>query len=105
MESDIITEIRGVNSHENEFLASLVSTKVAEAKKEALEGAYSKPRVVYGQLMASLQADPETSMGMGKFYLLQLSPFFLHFLYHSRIGHKSEKLCTELTEEVQEILW
>ena len=37
-ESDIITEIRGTHSHENELLASLVSTKVAEARKKALVG-------------------------------------------------------------------
>ena len=67
-ESDIITEIWGAHSHQNELLNSLVSTKVAEARMKALEGAYSKPRVVYGQLMASLQADPGTSMGFGKIH-------------------------------------
>ena len=45
MEFDI-PEIQGAHSHENELLANLVSTKVAEARKKALEGAYSKPRVV-----------------------------------------------------------
>ena len=64
-ESDIITEIWGAHSHQNELLNSLVSTKVAEARMKALEGAYSKHSVV---LMATLQADPGTSMGFGKFH-------------------------------------
>ena len=36
VESDIITDVRGAHSHENELLANLVSNKVAEATKKAL---------------------------------------------------------------------
>ena len=70
MASDMITEIRGTHLHENKLLAKLVSNEVADAKKKAMDGAYSKPRAVYSQLMASIQADPATSFGIGDFYLL-----------------------------------
>ena len=64
---DTFIKISRSHSHENEFLPSLVSSKVAKGRKKALEGSYSKAKVVYGQLMASIQADPGTSMGVGKF--------------------------------------
>ena len=38
IESDTITKIRGPHSHENKLLASLVSTKVSEARNKSLVG-------------------------------------------------------------------
>ena len=39
-----------------------------EAKKKALDEAYTKPRAVYSELMANIEADPITRMGKGEFY-------------------------------------
>ena len=47
---------------------SLVKAKVDEVKKQALDGAYSKPCAVYSSLVASIERDPATKMGLGKFY-------------------------------------
>ena len=66
--TDIITDVRGSHLHENELLGNLIQVKFLEAKKKALEGAYTKPRAVYSDLMASIEADPETRMGIGEFY-------------------------------------
>ena len=65
--TDIITDVRGSHLHENELLGSLIQVKVLEAKKRALEGAYAKPRAVFSDLMASIEADPETRMGICEF--------------------------------------
>ena len=66
--TDIITDVRGTHLHENELLAKKIQDKVEEAKKKTLEGAYTKPRAVFSELMANVQADPETRMGIGEFY-------------------------------------
>ena len=50
------------------MLESLVKAKVDEFKKKAIEGAYSTPRAVYSSLVASIEIDPATKMGFGKFY-------------------------------------
>ena len=65
---DIITDVRGSHLYENELLGSLIQVKVLEAKKRALEGASTKPRAVFSDIMASIEADPETRMGIGEFY-------------------------------------
>ena len=39
-----------------------------EAKKKALDGAYTKPRALDSELMDNIQADPEKRMGIGEFY-------------------------------------
>ena len=48
---------------DNELLVKKIQVKVEEAKKKALEGAYTKPRAVYSELMANIQADPEIRIG------------------------------------------
>ena len=53
---------------ENELLGSLIQVKVLEAKKKALEGTYTEPRAVCSGLMASIEEDPETRMGIGEIY-------------------------------------
>ena len=65
---DLITDVRGEHLHENKLLGSLVKAKVDEVKKQALYGAYSKPCAVYSSLVASIESDPATKMGLGKFY-------------------------------------
>ena len=40
--------------------------QIYKTSRKLYLGAYSKPRVEYGQLMATLQADPLTSMGIGR---------------------------------------
>ena len=67
-EKDMIIDVRGDHLHENDLLESLVKAKVDEFKKKAIEGAYSKPRAVYSSLVASIESDPATKMGLGKFY-------------------------------------
>ena len=67
-EKDMIIDVRGEHLHENELLESLAKAKVDEFKKKAIEGAYSKPRAVYSSLVASIESDPATKMGLGKFY-------------------------------------
>ena len=67
-QKDLITDVRGEHLHEKELLGSLVKAKVDEVKKQAIEGAYSKPRAVYSSLVASIESDPATKMGLGKFY-------------------------------------
>ena len=67
-EKDMIIDVRGEHLHENELLESLVKAKVDDFKKKAIEGAYSKPRAGYSSLVASIESDPATKMGLGKFY-------------------------------------
>ena len=67
-EKDMIIDVRGEHLHENELLESLAKAKVDEFKKKAIEGAYSKPRAVYSSLVASIESDQATKMGLGKFY-------------------------------------
>ena len=43
-QKDLITDVHGEHLHENELLGSLVKAKVDEVKKQAIYGAYSKPR-------------------------------------------------------------
>jgi hypothetical protein len=66
--TDIITDVRGTHQHENKLLVTKIQVKVVEAKKKALEGAYTKPRAVYSELKSNIEADPETRMGIGEFY-------------------------------------
>ena len=44
---ELITDVRGEHLHKNELLRSLVKAKVDEVKKQAIDGAYSKPHAVY----------------------------------------------------------
>jgi hypothetical protein len=77
--TDTITDVRGAHQHENELLAEKIQDKVLEAKKKALEGASSKARAVYSELMANVQADPETCMGMVSFIIKNFLRLFLFF--------------------------
>ena len=96
MESDTIIKIRGAHSHENKLLASLDSNKVAVARKNALEGAYSKPRVVYWPLTR------EPPWGLVSFIIYNcLNSYFIIFII---LGMATSQLCTVVSEEAQEIL-
>ena len=66
--TDLVIEERGEHMHENNLLQSLVTAKVDEIKEKAIEDAYSKPCAVFSSLVASVESDPPTKMGLGKFY-------------------------------------
>ena len=90
---DLITDVRGVHLHGYELLGSLVKAKVDEVKKQALDGAYSKPCALQSTPVwwPALKVIQQQRWGLVSFIIIFLLDLFLTFFIFVglAISHRS----------------